>query len=81
MPAHFENGEKCDGGKIRASVHTMLEQFETVGDLKVKNSLQGFDAEETYIHSMNRSVSFQKRCKMFYFHHSESSHDAVSKMR
>ena len=28
MPAHFENGEKCDGSKVSASVHTMPEQFE-----------------------------------------------------
>ena len=28
MPAHFENGEKCDGSKLGASVHTMPEQFE-----------------------------------------------------
>ena len=27
MPAHFENGEKCDGSKILASVHMMPEQF------------------------------------------------------
>ena len=27
-PAHFENGEKCDGSKIWASVHTLQEQFE-----------------------------------------------------
>ena len=43
--------------------------LKTVGNLMVKNSLQGFDAEETYIHPRNRSVSFQKRCKMFCFHH------------
>ena len=28
MPAHFENGEKCDGSKILASVHTIPAQFE-----------------------------------------------------
>ena len=28
MPAHFENGEKCDGSKIWAGVHTIPEQFE-----------------------------------------------------
>ena len=27
MPAHFENGEKCDSMRILASVHTMPEQF------------------------------------------------------
>ena len=38
MPAHFENGEKCDGTRIWASVHTMAEQFKTVGNLTVRNS-------------------------------------------
>ena len=28
MPAHFENGEKCDSKKIWASVHTIAGQFE-----------------------------------------------------
>ena len=28
MPAHFENGEKFDGSRIWASVHTMPEQSE-----------------------------------------------------
>ena len=58
----------------------MSEQFEKVGNLMVKNSLQGFDAEEIYIHPRNRSVSFQKRCKCFVFIIFEYSHDAVSKM-
>ena len=57
----------------------MPEQFEMVGDLMVKISLQGFDSEETYIHPRNRSASFQKRCKMYCFHNFEYSHDAVQK--
>ena len=46
----------------------------------VRNSLQRFDAEETYVDPRNRSVSLQKRGIMFCFHHFEYSHDAVSKM-
>ena len=69
MPAHFENDEKCDGSKIRASVHTMPEQFENGRKFDSKNSLQDFDAKEKYLHPKDRSVSFQKRLNMFYFHH------------
>ena len=43
--------------------------LKTVGNLMLKNSLQGFDAEGTYIHPRYRSVSFKKRCEMFSFHH------------
>ena len=28
MPAHFESGEKYDGSKVLANVHTILEEFE-----------------------------------------------------
>ena len=69
MLAHFENGEKCDGSKTWASVHMMPEQFENVRKLDGKNSLQDFDAKEVYLHPKNRYVSFQKRLKMFCFHH------------
>ena len=34
-----------------------------------KDSLQGFDAKEVCLHPKNLSVSFQKRQKMFCFHH------------
>ena len=44
----------------------------------VKNSLQGFDAEETCIHPRNRSVSFQSVAIVFIIF--ERSHDAVLKM-
>ena len=40
-----------------------------VGNLPVKRSLQDFDAKEVCLNPKNRSVSFQKRLKMFYFHH------------
>ena len=63
MPAHFENGEKSDGCKTCASVHTMQEQFENDRKLDGKNSLQ-----DLCLHPKNRSVSFQKRLKMFCFH-------------
>ena len=47
----------------------MPEQFENGRKLDGKDSLQGFDAKEVCIHPKNLSVSFQKRLKMFYFHH------------
>ena len=49
MPAHFENGEKCDGCKIWASVHTIPEQFENSTNLDGKSSLQHFHAKEAYL--------------------------------
>ena len=69
MPAHFENDEKCDGSKIWASVHTMPNNLKTVRNLPVKSSLQDFDANSVNLNPKNRSVSFQNRLKMFYFHH------------
>ena len=80
MPAHFENGEKCDGCKIGASVHTILEQFENGRNLDGKNSLQHFDTKEAYLHPKSRTVSFQKCIKMFCFIIFRCLHDAVSKM-
>ena len=43
--------------------------LETVGNLAVRNSLQDFDAIERYLHPKCRTVLFQKRRKLFYFHH------------
>ena len=43
--------------------------LKTVRNLPVKSSLQDFDANEVNLNPKNRSVSFQKRLKMFYFHH------------
>ena len=40
-----------------------------IGNLTVKNSLQDFDAKEMYLHTKNRSVTFQKSRKMFCFYH------------
>ena len=47
----------------------MPEQFENGRKLDGKNSSQGFDAKEAYLHPKNRSVSFQKRLKMLFFRH------------
>ena len=69
MPEHSENGEKCDGSKIWASVNTIPEQFENGRNLDGKNSLQHFDSKEAHLHPKRRSVSFQKLLKMFFFHH------------
>ena len=43
--------------------------LKTVGNLPVKSSLQDFDAKEACLHPKNLSVSFQKRLKLFCFHH------------
>ena len=45
----------------------MPEQFENGRKLDGKNSLQDLDAKEVYLRPKNRSVSFQKRLKMFCF--------------
>ena len=61
MAANFENGEKCDGCKVWAGVHTIPEQFENGRNLDGKTSLQECDAKEVYLNPMNRSVSFKDR--------------------
>ena len=81
MPAQFENGEKCDGCKIWASVHTILEQFENGRNLDGKNSLQHFNAKEAYLHSKRVDQSGSKsvkKCSVFIIF--KFLHDAVSKM-
>ena len=68
----LKNGEKCDGCKIWASVHTIPEQFENGRNLDGKNSLQHFDAKKAYLRPKSRSVSFLKclKClKMFHSRH------------
>ena len=58
----------------------MPEHLKTVGNLMVKNSLQGFDAEQhTYILGV---VQYRSKsvAKCFVFIIFEYSHDAVSKM-
>ena len=50
-------------------VHTMPAHFENGRKLDGKDSLQGFDAKEVCLHPKNLSVSFQKRLKLFCFHH------------
>ena len=53
MPACFEIGEKSDSNKIRADVHTILEQFENGRKFGFKNSLQDFDAKGIYLRPKN----------------------------
>ena len=43
--------------------------LKTVGNFPVKSLLQDFDVKEVCLNPKNRSVSFQKCLKMFYFHH------------
>ena len=43
--------------------------LKTVRNLPVKSLLQDFDANSVNLNPKNRSVSFQKRLKMLYFHH------------
>ena len=47
----------------------MPEQFENGTKLDGKNSMEGFDAKVVCLHPKNRSVSFQKRLKIFFFCH------------
>ena len=46
--------------KFELALTRYWNNLKTVGNLTVKNSLQDFDAKEMYLHSKNRSVSFQK---------------------
>ena len=43
--------------------------LKTVQNLTERNSLQDFDEIERYLHPKCPSVLFQKRRKLFYFHH------------
>ena len=47
----------------------MPELFENGKKFDGENLLQDFDAKEMYLRHKNRSVSFQKRRKMFCSHH------------
>ena len=49
----------------------MPEEFENGAKFEGKRSLQDFDATllKMHLHPKNQSVSFQKRRKMFFFHH------------
>ena len=68
MPAYFKNGEKCNGRKFELAFTRCRNNLKTVRNLTVRNSLQDFDAIEKYLHPNCRSVLFQKRRKLFYFH-------------
>ena len=79
MPAHSENGEKCDGRKICASVQTMQEQCENDKKFDRKNSLQEFDAKEMILYpriNQPRSKSVERCSVCIIF---ECFHGAVSK--
>ena len=43
-------------------------KLKTVRNVTVKSSWQHFDAKEAYLHPKSRSVSFQKRLKLFFHH-------------
>ena len=49
-----ENGKKCDGSKILATVHTIPAQFDNDRNLTAANSLKSADGKEMYLHLANR---------------------------
>ena len=55
--------------KLELAITRYWQNLKTLRNLTVKDSLQDFDAKEMYLQTKNRSVSFQKRPKMFCFHH------------
>ena len=74
MPAHFENGEKCDGSKIELALTQYRHNLKTVRDKTVKD----FDAKEMYLPlrmDQSRSKSVAKFSVYIIF---DSSHVAVS---
>ena len=54
--------------------------LKTVGNLKLKDSLQDFDAKEMYLHLENRLVSIQKRRKCSVYIIVECLHEVVSNL-
>ena len=58
----------CVIKKLKTAFTRCRNNLKTVGNSTVKNSLQDFDVKEIYLYPKNRSVSFQKRLKMFCFH-------------
>ena len=79
MPAHFENAENVTVAKFELAFTRCQNNLKMIGNLTVKISLQDFDAKEMYLHSKNRSVTFQsiEKCSVFIIF--DCSHDAVSK--
>ena len=65
--------------KFELSFTRCRNSLNTVRNLTVKRLMEDVDAKEMYLHPVNRSVSFQKRCEIFCFHHLCLS-DAVSKI-
>ena len=78
MPAHFENGEKCDGSKIWASVHTIPAQFENGRKFDCKTRDKTFMPKKcTYTLRMDQSRSKSiEKCSVYIIF--ERSHVAVS---
>ena len=58
MPAHFENDEKRDDRKIRASVHTIPANDKNLVVIISVQFLQEVDVKEMSLHLKNRLVSF-----------------------
>ena len=69
MPADLKMVTNVAAAKFELAFTRYRNNLKTVGNLDGKNSLQDFDAKEMYLHRKNRSVSLQKRLKMFFFHH------------
>ena len=70
MPAHFVYVEKKETvAKVEVAFTRYLQNFKTVGNSMVKDSLQDFNAKEMYLRPKNQLVSFIKDRKMFCLHH------------
>ena len=78
MPAHFENGENCDGSKTWASVHTIPAQFENGRKFDGKTRCKTLRPKKcTYTLRMDQSRSKSVE-KCFVYIIFECSHVAVS---
>ena len=69
MTAHLKTVKNVTVAKFELAFTRCRNSLKTVGNLTAKNSLQDFDTKEMYLHPKSRSGSFQKRRKMFCFHH------------
>ena len=69
MPAHFANVKNVTVAKFELAFTRCRNNLKTVRILTVRSSLQDFDAIERYLRPKCRSVWFQKRRKLFHFHH------------
>ena len=80
MRAHFENGEKSDGSKICASVHTIPAQFENGRKFYGKKSCRTLmPKKSTYTLRIDKSRSKSVEiCSLYII--IDCSHDAVSNL-